>query len=115
MAADSGEDSLPEELQATHELLRSSFPRGLDDREVYLATLVLLHKAASARGVAHAVSVFTGKPWATVYNDLMGAHSDCPPSEAGLQKALAALTTAGYESWLKAPTTLPDRDDRRGD
>lgn len=97
-------DSLPEDLRATYELLRSSFPSGLEDRDVYLATLVLLHKVASARGVALAVSAFVGRPWALIYNDVMGAHSDCPPSAEGLEIALSALTAGGYDEWLKAPT-----------
>jgi hypothetical protein len=83
-------------------MIRAAFPGGIPEA-AYRPLLALLYEGMSFRTTAEVVSRCAGKPWAAVYNDVLGAVAD---SDAGRLSAEAVenvkrlLREHGYDEWL---------------
>ena len=83
----------------TREMIRASFPNGVPE-DAYLPLLALLHACMSFRSIATVVSFCTGKPYITVYHDVMGAVSHEGPDANALEPVKRILQSHGYDTWL---------------
>lgn len=91
--------TIPDFLQSTYLLLVQSFPDGISEK-YYWAILYLLYDHMADENIAIVMSGFSGKPWATVSNDLYGV---CQMKfDSGLlDEVREKLDANGFEEWKK--------------
>jgi hypothetical protein len=87
------------ELLETEAMIRAAYPGGVPESE-YFALLAMLYAGMSFRTVATVVSYVTGKPYAGVYNDVLGAVSEPGLSAATIEQVRRKLQQHGYDKWL---------------
>ncbi|MEM8829182.1 MAG: DUF3349 domain-containing protein [Cyanobacteria bacterium P01_G01_bin.19] len=86
-------------LRSTYELIRSSFPDGID-RDSYLPLLAILEQDMSDRNLAETISYYTKQDYSKVLNDVWAAQSTSIPSPESLERVKTRLLACGYEEWL---------------
>jgi hypothetical protein len=99
MSASTQKEELRPEHRSTAEMIRAAFPNGVPE-EAYIPLLALLHECMSFRSIATVVSYCTGKPYITVYHDVMGAVSHEGPDPKALEPVKRILQRHGYDAWL---------------
>lgn len=62
---------VPANLQNTYRMLQCAFPDGVEPDD-YIPLLVLLRAGMNIRGTANVVSLFSGRDYASRYNDMLG-------------------------------------------
>ena len=80
-------------------MLRAAFPNGVAEAD-YLPLLAVLYEGMSFRGVANVMAKFTGRPYASVYNDVLGAASDQGPTEDAKGSVRDILRKHGFDAWV---------------
>jgi hypothetical protein len=99
MSISAQKEELRPEHRSTAEMIRASFPNGVPE-DAYLPLLVLLHERMSFRSIATVVSFCTGKPYITVYHDVLGAVSHEGPDVNAVEPVKRLLQQHGYDAWL---------------
>jgi hypothetical protein len=89
----------PPWLLTTYEMLRSAFPQGVPDG-TYWPLLALLGQNMAQRALADVLALYTGKEYATVYNDVLRVQS-ATPDGAEMDKMERILAPHGYQDWLR--------------
>jgi hypothetical protein len=87
------------ELLETEAMIRAAYPTGVPEDE-YFALLALLYEGMGFRTVSTVVSYVTGKPYAGVYNDALGAVSEPELSAATIDRVRRKLQQHGYDTWV---------------
>jgi hypothetical protein len=101
MMAPKSAEHPPAGLESTYRLIASAYPDGVPE-DSYWPLLTLLNEGMSFRPLARAVSHFTGKDYAHVYNDVLKINAAMvKPDEAELERTRQRLVSCGYDEWLK--------------
>jgi hypothetical protein len=90
---------LGSELLETDAMIRAAYPTDIPESE-YFALLALLYEGMSFRTLATVVSYVTGKTYASVYHDVLGAVSEPELSAATIDQVKQRLQEHGYEAWV---------------
>jgi hypothetical protein len=102
MPSPSTGETIRPEHRPTVEMVRAAFPSGIPE-ECYPPLLALLCERMSFRAAAVVVSFLTGKDWAIVYNDALGARARAEQGTfepEALDRTREALRRHGYDRWL---------------
>lgn len=90
---------IPMELRSTYSMLECAFPDGIDD-DSYLPLLAVLEQSMGYRGLARVVSLFTGKDYGNVLNDVYGITSTHIPLPDAVARVKERLGPCRYDEWL---------------
>jgi len=88
-------------VRTLDDVLQEAFPEGLST-EKYYVVLAVMHPLIDHTLLVDALAHFTGKPYCTVYDDLMQAKASFVPHPADADAVQERLIDAGWFDWIIA-------------
>lgn len=93
---------VPDNLKETYTMLTSAFPNGIDS-DNYSPILSILYEEMSDRNIATVISLFTGKEYGKVLNDIYSVASGLNKvDKQAVINIKQYLLSFGYEKWLNS-------------
>ena len=91
---------VPKHLESTYKMILSAYPKGVKEIK-YLPLIAVLYEYMSDRNLAEVISLFTGKDYAVVINDLYRTQSTDKPSDSEVEIVKQELLPFGFEEWTE--------------
>jgi hypothetical protein len=98
--AETDETSIPDHLKSTWQMLKCAFPKGIGADD-YFPVLAVLEEKMAHEPMAIVMSVFTGKSYPHLLNDVYRVTSTDVPDSKGLRRVKQRLLACGYDAWVK--------------